>query len=145
MYVPDLSPYTGTPSGRPSWWERLLGRLSEVPLVSVGWLRPEQPGFPTGPTPAGLRAALVRLARNPARRTRGWHVCPFCQAKYPVVVDVPGEPGEQVVLGTAEIHVPGAAVIYASPTLIVHYIDEHRYLPPREFCDAVEALGSPTA
>jgi hypothetical protein len=38
-----------------------------------------------------------------------------------------------------EIRVPGDDVIYAAPLLIVHYIEEHGYLPPAEFLKALAA------
>jgi hypothetical protein len=42
--------------------------------------------------------------------------------------------------GNGEIWVPGDDVIYAAPVLIVHYIEEHGYLPPPQFLKAVAAL-----
>lgn len=45
---------------------------------------------------------------------------------------------ESVMLGSAEIWVPGReGCIYAAPTLIVHYVEAHEYLPPPEFIEAV--------
>lgn len=41
-------------------------------------------------------------------------------------------------LGNGEILVRGAAdECYIAPVMIVHYIELHNYLPPREFMDAV--------
>jgi hypothetical protein len=37
-----------------------------------------------------------------------------------------------------EIRVPHGGITFAAPVLIVHYIEEHRYLPPAEFLKAVE-------
>jgi len=36
-----------------------------------------------------------------------------------------------------EIRVDGHGVNYAAPTLIVHYIENHKYRPPDEFIEAV--------
>jgi hypothetical protein len=36
-----------------------------------------------------------------------------------------------------EIRVAGEQVVYAAPLLIIHYIEEHGYLPPAEFLEAV--------
>jgi hypothetical protein len=42
-------------------------------------------------------------------------------------------------LGTGELWVTGdKGVIYAAPTLIVHYVEDHGYVPPAAF---VSALG----
>ncbi len=41
-------------------------------------------------------------------------------------------------LGAAEIHVDGGGgAAFAAPSLIVHYVTEHEYLPPVEFREAV--------
>ncbi|WP_443732102.1 DUF7919 family protein [Streptantibioticus silvisoli] len=48
------------------------------------------------------------------------------------------EPDDRDILGMAEIHVEqkdGQA--FASPSLILHYVLEHHYLPPAAFCEAV--------
>jgi hypothetical protein len=37
------------------------------------------------------------------------------------------------------IFIPGDGCVYAAPELIVHYIEEHQYLPPPNFCAAVVA------
>ena len=39
--------------------------------------------------------------------------------------------------GSTNVFVPGAGVVYAAPELILHYIDEHQYQPPLDFCDAL--------
>lgn len=44
---------------------------------------------------------------------------------------------------TSEILVPGKAVLYRAPALILHYIRAHRYLPPARFLDAVLACPEP--
>jgi hypothetical protein len=38
--------------------------------------------------------------------------------------------------GSAEFRVKGRSVAYAAPQLLVHYVAEHGYLPPDEFCVA---------
>jgi hypothetical protein len=41
-------------------------------------------------------------------------------------------------IGSDEIWVPGEnGRIYAAPSLIVHYVEEHNYLPPPPFIEAV--------
>jgi hypothetical protein len=40
-------------------------------------------------------------------------------------------------LGDAEIEVQTTDVIYASPTLILHYMTVHQYKPPGPFLNAV--------
>jgi hypothetical protein len=53
--------------------------------------------------------------------------------------------GIRVGTGINNIFVPGDRVVYAAPSLILHYIVEHEYLPPLAFQRAVEscpAMGS---
>ena len=43
--------------------------------------------------------------------------------------------------GTRNFAVPAGDLLYVAPELIVHYIDKHDYLPPKEFVAAT--LDSP--
>ncbi|UUQ64641.1 hypothetical protein NLK61_26125 [Pseudomonas fuscovaginae UPB0736] len=40
----------------------------------------------------------------------------------------------------SQLWIPGREVIYASPLLILHYIEVHNYLPPAEFISAIEGV-----
>lgn len=121
-YFADLSDYSYL-RGEPS-------------MLNVGWLGGEH-DFPLGDVdPSTLRKLLI-LADEPANMMRGWHACEFCDAEPPVVVDAPVPEG-RIWLGSGEIHVRGSTGdVYAAPTLVVHYIAVHRYLPPTAFLDAV--------
>jgi len=44
---------------------------------------------------------------------------------------------------SGEIFVPSETVLYVAPVMIDHYVRAHRYLPPREFIDAVLAIPTP--
>lgn len=126
MYYPDLSP---------------LVRAGHH-VRAVGWLD-AQHGFERGVFEQELFAKLARLSAKPQNKTRGYYPCPFCADSFsggylrgvPIELD-----GRTVHLGSAEIHVIGNGVVYAAPDLIVHYVDRHGYLPPREFLDAVAAV-----
>lgn len=43
-------------------------------------------------------------------------------------------------LGISELWIPSDKVIYVSPDLIVHYIEKHGYVPPKEYADSVFEL-----
>jgi hypothetical protein len=117
MYFPDLSPYQYVPLVLP-----------EENRVNIGWLDSEHPFFASEPS-LDLLKALIKLVQHPVRIVPGLHTCPFCRNA----------------AGTGEIDVAGSDVIYAAPTLIVHYVEAHRYRPPDEFVLAAtrqaEALG----
>jgi hypothetical protein len=120
---PDLSAYRGP---------------GDVPTTAlrVGWISADHP-FPTGDVPTGLVPALLRLVRDhPVNRVRSWEPCSICtNAPYPIVMEFEGT---KLHLGDAEIRVRGDdGSEYAAPSLIPHYIAEHRYAPPKRFVDAV--------
>lgn len=124
-FIPDLAPYDYV-KGAP-------------PALCVGWLDPMHQ-FTAGACPRDARDRLVALARTPSNVMRGYHLCLFCSPPREDMLRVedPNEQGCFAWLGHAEIWVEGAdGTRYAAPTLVVHYIDEHEYLPPRDFIDAV--------
>lgn len=131
-YYPDLTPYH---------------YISPKPLkdvLTVGWLAAGHE-FRTGPTPAGLRANLEDLMwTHFASPMLGIHACELCHGsdprEPPDIIKVERD-GNVAYLGGGEIWVPSVdrTLIYAAPTLILHYIDAHAYLPPDEFIAAVRA------
>ncbi len=117
----DLSPYEYLPEGR------------TVGAVNVGWLGEGVP-YSTGSLPVGFLENLVSVVSMYRRNaTRGFHECPFCGA-HRVRIEEP----VPLLLGHAEYHIPGVGgIVYAAPTLMVHYIGVHGYRPPDEFVEAV--------
>lgn len=126
----DLSPYTYLPQDR------------DEGLLNVGWLEPAH-AYSIGTVPDEATAALVALAERPEAVTRGFHVCGFCAGDGAER----STPEELAALprGSAEIRMTGEdGTRYAAPTLVVHYVTTHGYLPPRGFlAAAVAAAGSP--
>lgn len=119
-YFEDLTPYSYS-----EWSE---------PMVNVGWLDRGHE-FETGDVDPKLASALTNLAAHPVNMMRGLHNCQFCDVESPIAID---SAGQSAFLGSGEIHVrsePG--VLYAAPTLIVHYLMTHKYRPPQPFVDAV--------
>jgi hypothetical protein len=54
------------------------------------------------------------------------------------MIELVDDHGDEWLLGAAEIHVDGDdGSAYAAPSLIVHYVREHGYRPPRQFRAAV--------
>lgn len=52
--------------------------------------------------------------------------------------------GRHIDVGNGEIQVTGkGATIYVAPTMILHYIAEHHYLPPDEFIKALKVVRVP--
>jgi hypothetical protein len=122
----DLSPYSYTDS--------------DVPMLNIGWLGSVLP-FKTGMLDARVLPLLVKWAVDPANLMCGSHTCEFCGEESPIMIPAPGTRERKAFLGNGEIHVPGQGVVYAAPTLIVHYIIAHGYRPPDVFVDALLAHG----
>ncbi|MFJ8751648.1 hypothetical protein ACIREO_20320 [Streptomyces sp. NPDC102441] len=117
----DLSPYSYDESSRD--------------MLNVGWLGPEHE-YTTGVVDQRVVQALVTLSTAYENQMRGFHHCAFCDADRLWVSDSPGG-GTRTWLGSAEIRVEGEdGILYASPNLIIHYITEHQYFPPEDFCRA---------
>jgi hypothetical protein len=108
MYYPDLTPYV------------YIGR--EDNTVNIGWLDILH-SFDTGVVSQEFIEKL-KLYRSYIVQNcwMGAHTCEFCR--------VYASTGELRIFGLDER-------IYATPTMVVHYVIEHQYLPPQEFVDAV--------
>lgn len=124
MYYEDLSPYCYA----------VKRGLQQV--VNIGWL---DIGFRynTRGTSEEFISKLKALAkRELVNVMRGIHPCKFCgKRKNSVEVD-----GAYILVGYAEIWVPSNKdmdLIYAAPTLIIHYCEAHNYTPPQEFVESV--------
>jgi hypothetical protein len=138
-YFPDLSPYA-------------YGYRLHPGVVHVGWLDGTHP-FSKGFVESRLIEKMKLLAEKPVELYRGFHVCELCVAPPDlektimtnrVVVD-PNCSWEKWVAqrcSNGEIRVVYGGVTFAAPVLIVHYVEEHAYLPPAQFLKAIEEAVS---
>lgn len=134
-YFPDLSPYA-------------YGHESQPSVVHVGWLDNVRL-YPQGEVDAGLIEKIRLLASRPVELYRGKHICELC-IEPPGLVKTYGRHGIVIDPNCAwarwiderssngEIRVSRGGIIFAAPVLIVHNIEVHRYLPPKQFLQAVE-------
>ena len=125
MHFEDLSRYSYTKM------------TSRAALKNVGWLATDVP-FDQGPEPPGLLEKIqtaTSITRNPMR---GIHGCPFCGHEHVrELVE-----GREALLGMSEVWFPSPSneVVYIAPSLLLHYVRRHGYLPPAEFVQAALAL-----
>ena len=116
-------------------------------MVHIGWLGGGNP-FPTGSVDPMVLERLKVLAQNPAVLHRGSHLCDLCtEPEGLITMTLPNsiclDPSCSWAqwslgrLGNGEIRVGSEQVTFAAPVLIVHYIEEHSYLPPMQFQRAV--------
>lgn len=120
-----------------------------VLALNVGWLGPEVE-FPQGEPPEEFVPALTELcARHSCNRMRGWQRCqlehPAGETEHPLRFDYDAK---RVAMGDAEVRVTSQdGRLLIAPNLVLHYVTEHKYLPPREFIESVirfiQEEGSP--
>ena len=129
MHIPDLSEcrYHKGPFDSRNW---------SVPLLAVGWLESPVP-FERGPTPPELVARLTTLVEQAHRISffLGIMSCSLCRAE--------GLRSPGPVWSQENLFVPGSNVVYIAPGGIVHYVESHSYLPPREFVEAIGRCPDP--
>lgn len=122
MYYPDGSKYVYT-------------RQSEINnIINIGWLSHEF-AFNKGEVDAYIKNKVLEIIYSKKCNTmRGIHKCDFCKSE----VFVPHYNGK-ILLGNAEVWIPSINhnLIYASPTLIYHYIDAHHYLPTANYLESL--------
>jgi hypothetical protein len=90
---------------------------------------------------------MIRLSASPMELYRGIHVCELCHA--PEELKRAGDKAwmewARHRASNGEIRVRRGEVTYAAPVLIVHYIQQHGYLPPQEFLQAIGERSNPPA
>ena len=154
-HFPDLTPYS-------------YGQVHPDPsVVHIGWLDGVH-SYTHGVVPASLIEKLRRLSLNPVELYRGTHVCEICempeivrkdldvkrQALKQAIAEKSDQPmrafmseiyreWEQSRQSNGEIRIRHGAIVFAAPLLIVHYIEEHQYMPPQEFLEALEEVAEP--
>ena len=104
----------------------------------MGWLDRAHT-FPKGQVARNFFEALATLAVDPWQPAvaGGRHACELCVfTGGPASITV-GDP--TILIGSSNIFVPADGVVYVAPSLVLHYIDAHEYLPPEPFQRAVMA------
>lgn len=124
-------------------------------VLNVGWLG-RQSEFPRGvASPLVLRAFRTCLRLASVNRVRGWRECELCWSSDSEThqigrVSLSGtglrqttvdDLGNGVLLGAAEIWLPApAGGVFAAPDLLLHYVEQHDYVPPLGFVEAALAF-----
>lgn len=106
-------------------------------LTAVGWLEGDQL-YARGDTPADVVEKLDRICSRKLSvvGVLGIHECTLCPPE-----DL--ERGVQPEAGVNNLIIPGDNTTYVFPELIIHYIRDHGYAPPAEFCAAVRRSPEP--
>lgn len=133
MYFEDLSSYRYCLDAPPF--------LCNV--LNIGWLDSSHP-FTVGELAPSVVSKLARLVARAypnvdvhVNRMRCIHPCNLCGEE---LIQLGSYHGKPDFFGVSEIWIPADDLWYAAPSMVVHYIETHRYLPPAEFVAAVEGL-----
>src|SRR5262245_55142707 len=95
---------------------------------AIGWLHPSHP-YTKGEVLAEFLSRLKELTARGGDSAEalyfgalgGFHTCEFCGQAH----------------GIGNFGVPSGDLLFVAPEMIVHYIEEHGYIPPAEFVEAV--------
>lgn len=120
MRYPDFSKY--------SW---CLG-LSGEKIVNIGWLS-ESSSYNKGRLDSDSYNIIHRLCLKPSIVFRHFEYCQICNSGK--IFEI--QNNSKVYFGNGEVRVFFRDTIFASPSLISHYIKVHNYLPPLEYIEAV--------
>ena len=90
---------------------------------------------------------LVALVERPLSAWCGYHTCDLGWCGLSLGGEQPKfrYKGRLIRLGATDILVPGDEVVYLAPSLILHYIRRHKYLPPQCFVKAVLNCPAPSS
>lgn len=131
MYAEDLTSYS----------RRWGDEFSSVRMV--GWLD-EHHAYTRGSVSSNLRAKLLRILFTDypdhnyhVNKVRSQTPCPFCERK----ITIEDKDGRTTPLGMSELWIPSESVWYSFPSLLLHYIEQHQYVPPKVFLEAVESCN----
>ena len=120
------------------WFEDLsecdyFNNLIHQKSLAVGWLENGKP-YQTGKAPETLIEKLYEFikAKEVTHAFIGIHECDLCDVILP-----PGRLNVIDDFGSKTTFVAYKNKLYIFPDLIIHYINEHSYLPPEEFIVAV--------
>jgi hypothetical protein len=103
-------------------------------VICIGWLSKDY-SFNRGEVSTNVKDKLLKTIQlKSCNKMRGVHKCEFCNSEIQIALNE-----KRQILGHAEIWIPSGHknIIYASPTLIYHYIDKYNYLPPNDFIESL--------
>jgi hypothetical protein len=113
-------------------------------VIAVGYLARGH-SFPKGKVSEAFFHRLVALAKEPLSFSCGYHTCDVGWCSLSLGGEHPKfrYEGDVISVGSTDILVPDNEVVYEVPSLILHYIRHHKYVPPACFVQAVLECPDP--
>jgi hypothetical protein len=112
----------------------------------VGYLARKH-SFTKGTTSAAFFDCLVALVEHPFGVFAGYHTCDIGWCGLSLGLHQPQSTlrhkGRILGLGDTDILVPGDEVVYLAPSLVLHYIRRHHYVPSPLFVKALLTCPEP--
>ncbi|MET9428784.1 hypothetical protein [Streptomyces sp. NPDC003036] len=103
--------------------------------LTVGWLEGGY-DFASGEVSSEDLEILSDIGSLKQKKSRGYHYCTLCSEMLEQYGESPRF-ASRYRLGSAEIRVVSdAGELYVAPNLILHYITDHGYQPPKQFLAA---------
>jgi len=109
-------------------------------LVAIGWLERDSE-YSRGVGTTGEFIEQLEFLRQgfesefSAHSFRGFHECTLCE--------VNAEKSNLLINSHVNLLIPSKNCVYVAPGRVDHYIEDHGYLPPLEFVNAVMACPDP--
>ncbi len=126
-FIPDLEPC--------DYFENELA----TNLIAVGWLEGSYP-YPQRRIGDELFERLVEvmalsfwIAPVAWMGGHGCSLCPGGEREHETFLFR----GRRFGMGAANLFLPGEGALFVAPSLIIHYVRDHFYLPPKTFCEAL--------
>ncbi len=118
-------------------------------MLNVGWIDPATTYPSTEPSAQLLGKLKLMVIGNAIinvnmNTIRAMLPCGICKQRG---IQLSNDQGGKAFLGMGEILIPASSgqYYYAAPSMVVHYIEHHLYMPPMEFWNAIEAFDLATA
>jgi hypothetical protein len=140
MYYPDLSQYEYS---KAKLKKKIIIKHSlgdDYSFYNIGWLSVDYV-YTRGKTNNNFHEKLFSLCIYGTNLMMGIHYCDFCNKKGTVFEDLRKPQvefnNELINLGGSEVFVIKDKTVFIAPSMVLHYVLDHEYLPPDEFIDAL--------
>lgn len=121
---------------------KYLADVLDPNVLNVGWIGADAT-YAKGPVSDLVIDRLKEFTKFSIATTRGGHMCDLCDPNKVVFVHIDSQ---KYLLGTAELRVfSEQGAVFTCPDMLLHYVQQHKYCPPREFLEALMECPLPSS